>query len=188
MADDTSGPEALAMRTTLITVLLLFLAPGAHAESAPDFATVSAGGETIKLSEEVREQTTVLFFWASWCPYCKALMPHLESIRLEYGDDVEILAIHFRDDADGARYIADAGYGFTVIPDGDAIAKRYGVHSTPGLVIPDESLTVRFDLRELQRRPLPQDAETHTQKAAFRAPFWAAEIRQAIDAVEAGGQ
>ncbi len=169
---------------TLLAAGLLFLALSAHAQTAPDFATVSVDGEMIKLSDEVREQTTVLFFWASWCPYCKALMPHLQSIRLEHGDEVEILAIHFRDDAEGAAYIADTGYEFTVIPEGDAIAKRYGVHGTPGLIIPDESLAVRFDLRELARRDLPADAETHGQKAAFRAPFWAAEIRKSIDEVK----
>ncbi len=165
---------------------LLIMALAAQAQSAPDFATVSVDGETIKLSDEVREQTTVLFFWASWCPYCKALMPHLHSLKLEYGDEIEIIAIHFRDDAEGAAYIADNGYDFTVVPEGDAIAKRYGVHATPGLIIPDETLEIRFDLRELLRRDLPASAETHTQKAAFRAPFWAAEIRQSIDAVRGG--
>ena len=170
----------------LLLVLGLTLLPlTARAQSpvAPDFATVAADGSTIKLSDEVRDQTTVLFFWASWCPYCKALMPHLESIRLEYGSDVRILAIHFRDDAEGAAYIEDTGYDFTVIPKGDRIAKRYGVHGTPGLIIPDEDLAIRFDLRELGRRDLPRDLSTHTEKAQFRAPFWAAEIRKAIDDV-----
>lgn len=174
------------MRLATLPALFLALAlvsPHARAAPAPDFATVAVDGSTIKLSEEVGEQTTVLFFWASWCPYCKALMPHLHSVRLEYGNDVRIFAIHFRDDAEGAAYVAEMGYDFTVIPEGDNIAKRYGVHSTPGLVIPDEKLEIRFDLRDLQRRELPADLSTHTQKAAFRAPFWAAEIRKAIDEV-----
>ncbi len=29
----------------------------------------------------------IYLFWASWCPYCKALMPHLQSIQVEYGAD-----------------------------------------------------------------------------------------------------
>ncbi|MCP5091039.1 MAG: redoxin domain-containing protein, partial [Gammaproteobacteria bacterium] len=28
------------------------------------------------------QQPVILLFWATWCPYCKALMPHLQSIRL----------------------------------------------------------------------------------------------------------
>jgi len=85
-------------------------------EVAPDWSLVSSTGETIRLSEEVEQQTTVLFFWATWCPYCKALMPHLQSIRLEYGDDIEILAINFREDDDPVAFIDDAGYDFTVLP------------------------------------------------------------------------
>ena len=173
----------LSMLPAALLALILALPQLANAQTAPDFATVAADGSTIKLSDEVGEQTTVLFFWASWCPYCKALMPHLQSLRLEHGDDVRILAIHFRDDAEGAGYIDEMGYDFTVIPEGDTIAKRYGVHSTPGLVVPDADLAIRFDLRELQRRELPAELSTHTQKAAFRAPFWAAEIRKAVDAV-----
>src|SRR3546814_9228256 len=30
---------------------------------------------------------TVVLFWATWCPYCKALMPHLQSMLDEYGND-----------------------------------------------------------------------------------------------------
>ena len=112
----------------------------------------------------------------------------MQSLKLEYGDDLEIVAIHFRDDADGQAFIEDEAYDFTVIPDGGAIARRYGIHSTPGVVIPDASLNVRFDLRNLQRRELPAGDEelNHRQKAGFRAPYWAAEIRKALDGIAAG--
>ena len=165
--------------------LLLALTTTATAETAPDFAAVTASGEPITLTDEVSTQRTVLFFWASWCPYCKALMPHLQSLRLEHGDDVRIIAIHFRDDADGAAFIREQGYDFTVIPDGDAIAKRYGVHGTPGVIIPDSRREIRFDLRTLPRRDVPGgDDQSHGRKAAFRAPYWAAEIRKALDELE----
>ena len=110
----------------LLAGVILASATLALADTAPDFAAVTATGEAITLTDEVGKQHTVLFFWASWCPYCKALMPHLQSIRLERGDDVRIVAIHFRDDADGAAFIRDQGYDFTVVPDGDAIAIGFG--------------------------------------------------------------
>jgi thiol-disulfide isomerase/thioredoxin len=168
---------------SLLAILTLTLAPlVCAADSAPDFAAVTADGNAITLADEVRDHHTVLFFWASWCPYCKALMPHLQSIRLEYGDEVRIIALHFRDDADGAAFIREAGYDFTVVPDADAIAERYGVHGTPGVIIPDRELAIRFDLRTLARRAVPGgDDQPHSAKAAFRAPYWAAEIRRALD-------
>ena len=170
---------------TLLAGVILASATLTLADTAPDFAAVTATGETITLTDEVGKQRTVLFFWASWCPYCKALMPHLQSIRLEHGDDVRIVAIHFRDDADGAAFIRDQGYDFTVVPDGDGIARRYGIHGTPGVVIPDADRTIRFDLRTLPRRELPAGKDMkHSDKAAFRAPYWAAEIRKVLDELD----
>ncbi len=173
--------------TRLLLIALLWSAGGAAAAEVPDFAAVTADGNSITLADEAAAQTTVLFFWASWCPYCKALMPHLESIRLEYGDDVKILAIHFRDDADGTAYLRERGFDFTAIPDGDRIAKRYGVHGTPGVIIVDSARESRFDLRELPRRALPASDETlsHGQKAQFRAPYWAAAVRKVIREISA---
>lgn len=166
----------------VLALLALAAAFEAAADTAPNFATVTADGTPITLEDTVRDKQVVLFFWASWCPYCKALMPHLQSLKLEYGDDLEIVAIHFRDDADGQAFIEGEAYDFVVIPDGGAIARRYGVHATPGIVIPDASLDIRFDLRDLQRRELPQSDEelNHRQKAGFRAPYWAAEIRKTL--------
>jgi len=166
--------------------LLLAAAGFAQAEKAPDFAAVAEDGTSLKLSTEVDRQKTVLFFWASWCPYCKALMPHLHSLKLEYGDDLEVIAIHFRDDVEGQGYVERMGYDFTVIPEGGTIARRYGIHGTPGIVIPDAELNVAFDLRALPRRDLPEGGEglTHGQKAAFRAPYWAAEIRKTLDRLD----
>ncbi len=169
-----------------LLLAMLALAPlvGA-ADSAPNFAAVSADGNAFTLEDAVADQHTILFFWASWCPYCKALMPHLQSIRLEYGDEVRVIALHFRDDADGAAFIRDAGYDFTVVPDADAIAERYGIHGTPGVIIPDRELAIRFDLRKLPRRAVPGgDDQPHAAKAAFRAPYWAAEIRRALDGLD----
>lgn len=172
----------------VLALLALAAASETAADTAPNFATVTADGTPITLEDTVRDKQVVLFFWASWCPYCKALMPHLQSLKLEYGDDLEIVAIHFRDDADGQAFIEGEAYDFVVIPDGGAIARRYGVHSTPGVVIPDASLNVRFDLRDLQRRELPQSDEelNHGQKAGFRAPYWAAEIRKTLDELAPG--
>ncbi|MGI9232351.1 MAG: TlpA family protein disulfide reductase [Woeseiaceae bacterium] len=177
-------------RTRFATIVILLFAnvvPASASDMAPEFSLESSTGENVTLSQEVKEQTTVLFFWATWCPYCKALMPHLQSIRLEYGDDVKILAINFREDGEPVKYIEDAGYDFTVLPDGDAVAASYGVHATPGLIVVDRDRQNRFDLRKLPRRELPADskqASSHKRKAAYRAPYWAAALRESIDDVK----
>ena len=129
----------------MILLVSILIAAPLRAEESPDWTFETIDGSDLTLSEAVSEQTTILFFWATWCPYCKALMPHLQSIELEYGDDVEIVAI----------------------------------------LIVDEDMEIRFDLRELPARSLPTDVESsgHGRRAAHRAPWWAAEIRAALDAV-----
>jgi len=135
-------------------VLGLFLssAPLGAAQPAPDWTLTSSEGDATRLSAEVRQQPVVLFFWATWCPYCKALLPHLQSIRLEHG--VEVAAI-------------------------------YGVYGAPGVILVDQEQQIRFDLRTLPQLKPPGDGSktSHQKKAAYLAPYWAAELRKSIDLV-----
>ena len=112
-------------------------------------------------------------------------MPHLQSLRLEHGDKIKILAINFREDGEPVEFIRNAGYDFTVLPEGDAVAKAYNVFGTPGVIIVDQDRLIRFDLRSLLRRNPPDSSKSnnHTALAAYRAPYWAAEIRKSVDQV-----
>jgi len=153
---------------------------------APDWELDSISGESVRLSDVVHEQPVVLLFWASWCPYCKALMPHLQSMQLEYGDKIRILAINFADkDADPVAYIRNAGYDFTVLLEGDAVASAYRIYGTPGIVIVDQEREVRFDLRKtsLPKELALDESANNKRKAAYRAPYWASEIRKSIDEI-----
>ena len=176
------------MRQYLVITLCLISFATAAAETAyvaPDWSLVSAEGETVRLSEELQQQPVILLFWATWCPYCKALMPHLQSLRLEHGDQIKVLAINFREDGDPVEFIHNAGYDFTVLPNGDSVAAAYRIYGTPGVLIVDQNQVIRFDLRALPRRDPPPSKTTssHRRLAAYRAPYWAAEIRKSIDQV-----
>ena len=171
----------------LCALLLVFSVESSQAgtDIAPDWKLHTPQQETVTLSAEVRQQPVVLFFWASWCPYCKALMPHLQSIRLEYGDEVRILAINFRDDSDAAVFMRRTGYDFTLLLDGNQVAERYEIWATPGILVIDQQQRIRFDLRSVPGAVIPAfvDAGKHSSKAAYIAPYWAAEIRKALDEV-----
>ena len=112
-------------------------------------------------------------------------MPHLQSIRLEYGEDVKILAINFREDDDPVAFIEATGYEFTVLPNGDDVAKLYEVWGTPGIIVIGAGREVEFDLRALPRIAPPEStkADSHRAKAAYQAPYWAAAIRLSLDAL-----
>ena len=177
------------MRNFLIvcTLILPLLTCGAKADPtvAADWSLVAADGQRVKLSDEAGQQTTVLLFWATWCPYCKALMPHLQSMRLEYGDRIKILAINIFEDGDPVEFIESAGYDFTLLLIGDDVADTYAVTGTPSVFVLDDQRVIHFDLRKLPRIEPPDMGEpaSNRRKAAFRAPYWAAEIRKSIDLV-----
>ena len=185
----------LSMKNTIATTLLFSMlalySPATAADRAPDWSLTSPGGKVTRLSDEVQNQPVVILFWASWCPYCKALMPHLQSIHHEYGSKIKILAVSFRDKGDPSAYLEEAGYDFTMLPNGDDVAALYDVYGTPGIIIIDQKQRIRFDLTELPPYVSPRESDqkmSHRQKAAYRAPYWAAVIRQKIDNVLAAGR
>jgi len=172
--------------TITIVALLAWFSPAQSADVSPDWTLTSVQGQSVQLSEEVRQQPVILLFWATYCEYCKALMPHLQSIRLEHGDSLKILAISSREKkGDPVAFIQNTGYDFTALPEGDAVAAMYEVTGTPGLIIVDGEQQVVFDLRDLPTyRPWePGKKPSHRKRAAYLAPFWAAEIRKAVDSL-----
>ena len=177
------------MRNSIIIYLLVIVfslyASAADSQVAADWTLVAADGQAINLNDESQKQTTVLLFWATWCPYCKALMPHLQSVVLEHGDKVKVLAINIMEDGDPVEFIESAGFDFTLLPNGDDVADIYEVTGTPSVFVVDHNRVIRFDLRKL---PMIEPSWTgkpasNRRRAAYRAPYWAAAIRQSIDAV-----
>ena len=177
----------------LLTAWLLAAASAVHAQTnqdwqPPGFALPQADGAEFRYPEDLAGPTIILF-WATWCPYCKALMPHLQSILDEYPGKLQVLALTIRDDGDPAATLAEYGFDFTLLPTADAVAEAWGVKGTPGLFLADANGRVVFD-----RMRLPPAAERasaqpgavmkHYQKAARNAPYWAARLRVALDQLQ----
>lgn len=154
---------------------------------ATQFELADAQGRVLTLPQQ-QEGVGIYLFWASWCPYCRALMPHLQSIEDEYGDQVTVYALNFRDEKDPEAYMAERGFQFVLLPKADAVAEDWGVFGTPGLFIVDSAGRIRFNLYEVVTEDPPGWSELkHGQRAERRAPFWAARVRSALDEVLSGG-
>jgi thiol-disulfide isomerase/thioredoxin len=175
----------------IATALLVFSCAQAVGDSQmdwqpPTFEIADTEGQLLHYPEDLSGPTIVLF-WASWCPYCKALMPHLQSIVDEYAGEIEVLALNFRDDEDPRSYVSERGYDFHLFLQGDPVAELWGVKGTPGLFLVDETGRVIFSNYAIPKSDYPADASEqeegmkHYQKAARKAPFWAARLRLAID-------
>jgi thiol-disulfide isomerase/thioredoxin len=108
----------------------------------------------------LKGHVVVMFFWAHWCPDCKAESPILADIAAQYqarGLAIVAPTQRYGYVAGGAqasaddelRYIVtvrDTYYPFLAsipVPVSEANHKRYGVSSTPTLVILDKNGIVR---------------------------------------------
>lgn len=142
--------------------------------SAPD-----TSGRTVALSELVGDGKYVLLdFWASWCPPCRAELPHLAAARKQYGPKgFEIYAVSLDKTRDAwVRAIRNMKLDWTHVsalkfwesPAADA----YGVRSIPSNVLigPDGTIIERNlmgekllqKLSELLDKPVASEAPAGT--------------------------
>ena len=86
--------------------------------SAPDFELTTLDGKKVKLSD-YQGKKVILNFWATWCPPCKAEMPHMQNYYEDFAEqeNVEILAVNLTsgDSADKVEdFVRDYGLTFPI--------------------------------------------------------------------------
>ena len=168
-----------------IAFLFAFSVVSAAEMKAPAWQHADNNGTVVNFPNQEQDVAIVLF-WATWCPYCKQLMPHLQSIVDEYGrtHNVRVYALSINEDGDPATYLAERGFSFRLFTEADAIAEQYGVKGTPNLVIVDKAGNIHYNLKQaFKKQKELKNSLSHWEKAGRRAPFWAAEIRLAMDAL-----
>lgn len=111
---------------------------------ALDFELQTLDGKTMKLSDMVGKKV-ILNFWATWCPPCKAEMPHMQEFYEDQkGNGVEILAVNLttaeRNKDNIGPFIKEYGLTFPVLLDSQGeIGQTYQSFSIPTSYIIDSS-------------------------------------------------
>ncbi|WP_026583184.1 redoxin domain-containing protein [Bacillus sp. J33] len=111
---------------------------------APDFELTTLSGDSVKLSD-YRGKTVILNFWATWCPPCKAEMPHMQNFyenNKEKG--IEILAVNLTDIDKGKsqieNFVKEYGLTFEIPLDEEgSIGMQYQAFSIPTSYIIDSN-------------------------------------------------
>jgi len=99
-----------------------------------DWTLTNLAGEKVTLSS-YRGKPVILVFWATWCPYCKKLLPGMQALHEKYSNKgLTIIAINIREDWKPHVYWRNHEYSFDAVLEGDNVAKMYGVSGTPGVV------------------------------------------------------
>lgn len=142
----------MSIKTTFITLSLVILfVSGCETETqsqqsadtedqltsdyqGSDWTLNNLTGEAITLSD-YQGRPTLLIFWATWCPYCKKLLPGIAELNDKYeSQGLKVLAVNIREDWKPEVYWRNFGYKFDTVLEGDEVAKIYGIKGTPGIV------------------------------------------------------
>lgn len=114
---------------------------------APDFSTVTPGGESFALSD-FRGSAVAVNFWATWCAPCRVEMPALQSASQTYGDgELVILAINAGESPDKIEeFMQEFDLTFKAGLDRDGqIIDQYAVRVFPTTIWVDPDGVVRAE-------------------------------------------
>jgi peroxiredoxin len=151
LAEPKPGEHWRTLRLVLFLLLataVIFTAVGAIRapslpDQAPEFALPTLTGETISLSQ-LRGQTTILNFWATWCAPCRAEIPAFSAFA-DAHPEVAVLGI--ATDGPRAKVAAAAkqlDIRYPVLLSDPETHRAYGISTIPTTVIVDAEGRVRY--------------------------------------------
>ena len=114
---------------------------------APNFTLPDLNGKNVELKRVIaRSPVTLVNFWATWCPPCRAEIPEFVKFYRKYSAKrVTVLAINLKDQPSTVKSFAEkAGMRFPVLTDTTGkIGDLYQIFSIPSTFIIDQKGTIR---------------------------------------------
>ncbi|HNF95010.1 MAG TPA: TlpA disulfide reductase family protein [Anaerolineales bacterium] len=101
---------------------------------APNFTLVDVNTNERVSLDNYRGKAVLVFFWATWCPYCNVEISAVQMVHEAYSDDgLVVLAVNVGEGADAARqYGAAKNLTFSILNDaGRDVAADYAVTGYP---------------------------------------------------------
>lgn len=132
-------------------------------DNAPNWVLKNAAGVDTDYFRDSANEVTVLIYWATWCPYCKSLMPHLQNVADRYRDQpVRFYAMDIKETADPIRHMQEAGFSFELIMNADTTMEAYGVRGTPSVFVVGRNHKIVY-------RRIPDTADQAVEDAVQQA-------------------
>lgn len=115
---------------------------------AKDFKLQDLSQNTITLSSYKDKQPVILFFWTTWCPFCRNELRTLKAMYPELKKEgLELLAINLGESAYKVdKVVKDNALTFKVLLDKDtAVAYSYGIIGVPTYFFVDKKGYIVFN-------------------------------------------
>ena len=108
-------------------------------QPAPDFSLKTLDGAQVKLSE-LKGNVVVVDFWATWCPPCRASLPHIQRLANDKAlaeKGLKVLVVNDKEGTDKiVPFMKQNHYTFTVPMDRDGNTLRaYRVSGIPTTMV-----------------------------------------------------
>lgn len=106
---------------------------------SPDLTFNAVDGDSFSLQQRWEQKPVLLYFWATWCPYCKKATPAVTALHNDYGDSIDVLGINvaINDSQEKMHaYLHDYNVNFPVMFDESAeLTSEFLVNGTPVFVV-----------------------------------------------------
>jgi peroxiredoxin len=107
----------------------------------PDFSLRANDGQTYT-PDYLKGNVVLLFFWATWCPYCRSAVPHMNDLASEYSNAAfTIIGICGGRDSDAwHNYIEEHRMQWPQYLDQDArMGRLFGARGVPNFFLIDKN-------------------------------------------------
>ena len=101
---------------------------GAPRSPAADFTLNDLSGKPVQLSQ-LRGKVVILDFWATWCPPCKAEIPHFKELYTEYqpkGLEIIGIALDQGGVSDVAPFAREQAINYPLVIGNPQVVESYG--------------------------------------------------------------
>ena len=118
-------------------------------EAMPSFSITTLDGKVIDSTDLVGNSPVFLVFWATWCPNCKAEIPHINEMAAEFspkGMTFIGVNVGVNDSPKKVRRYAEK---YTIqyplyFDEGSKLTRKFKVAGTPTVIIVDKSGIIRY--------------------------------------------